>query len=282
MEYPRFSEAAEFGPELLFRYKLVLGSNDIFNPHKHDYYEIFMTLSGTVTHWINNQTKELVEGSLVFIRPDDQHGYMYDTPKSNETVYINLSFRRSLLENLFEYLSDAFPSQMLLSAKEPPAVVLNKGERDRIAAQLEELNTVSWKNQQAMNLRMQVILADIFTRVFADLPHAQENREPQWLTHLIAEMQQPEHFIAGTERMVELSRHSREHLCRSLQKYRKITLSSFINDLRINYASNLLIHTNTPVLDICYSCGFQSASNFYKAFAAAYPLSPVQFRKKYR
>lgn len=282
MTYPRFLAADEFGPDLQFRYRHILGANDIFNPHRHEYYEIFMTLSGTVIHWVDGHTKALPEGSLVFIRPDDLHGYIYETPKSNETVYVNLSFRAELMESLFFYLSDPFPAAQLLHEPYPPTVILSKAEKDAIAAQLEELNTVSWKNQQALNLRMRVILADIFIRAFTDLPGTQEPAEPLWLCQLITEMQKPEHFISGSETMIALSRHSREHLSRTLQKYRGVTVSEFINDLRINYAANLLIHSNTPILDICYSCGFQSASNFYKVFAAAYSLSPAQFRKKYR
>lgn len=282
MEYPRFAAIDEFGPQMQFRYRYIFGTNDIFNPHTHEYYEIFITISGTVIHWFDGKTRPLPEGSLVFIRPDDLHGYIYETPDSNKTEYVNLSFRKELLHDLFSYLSDSFPSQMLLENKTPPTVIVNKAEKQRILSQLEELNAMSWKNQQALNLRMRIILADIFSRAFSQLPFLQQTQEPGWLTHLISEMQIPENFIAGSEQMTVLSRHSREHVARYLQKYRGITVSEFINDLRINYASNLLIHSNAPVLDICYNCGFQSASNFYKVFSQKYSISPMEFRKKYR
>ena len=282
MEYPRFTAEEEFGPQSEFHYYYVLGSNDIFNPHCHEFYEIFLTVSGTVIHWINGETKPLPEGSLVLIRPDDIHGYIYDTPDNVNTIYVNLSFRKELLMALFQYLSDSFPSKTLLSSSAPPTVVVNQSKKQRFLSQLEELNTISWKDQNALNLRMRIILADILTQSFSDLPDAPRLNEPSWLTQLISEMQQPDNFIAGADRMVELSKHSREHTARCLQKYRGITVSAFLNDLKINYASNLLIHTNKPVLDICYSCGFQSSSNFYKAFEKKHSLSPSSFRKLYK
>ena len=282
MEYPRFSVMDEFGPNLEFRYRYILGSDDIFNPHCHEYYEIFITISGTVIHWINGETRPLPEGSLVFIRPDDIHGYIYETPDNSNTTYVNLSFRKELLHDLLRYLSGAFPSQKLLQSNFPPTVIVSKLERQRILSQLEELNVINWKDQKALNLRMRIILADILSRTFSTIPSDIHPQEPSWLTHLIFEMQMPENFIAGSQRMVELSNRSREHVARYLQKYRGMTISEFINDLRINYASNLLIHSNAPILDICYTCGFQSSSHFYKVFAKKYNLTPIAFRKKYK
>jgi len=60
-----------------------------------------------------------------------------------------------------------------------------------------------------------------------------------------------------------------------------MTPSEYINSLRVNYASNLLINTNTPVIDICYTCGFQNLSYFYRVFKRTYNLSPGDFRKQY-
>lgn len=280
--YPRFTQLEEFGTDAQCRYYYVVGANDIFNPHRHEFYEIFITISGTVTHWINQETKKLPEGSLVFIRPDDLHGYIYEDPNSSDTVYINLSFSKELTESLFTYLSSGFPTQKLLTAAMPPTILLHKAEKDRLAAQIGELNSLNWQNKDALHLRMRAVLADIFVRFFSDLPRSSQSVAPVWLTQLLTEMEHPEHFTAGSEKMVELSKRSREHLSRSLKKYYNVTLSEYINNLRINYASNLLLNTNTPIIDIGYSCGFQSLSNFYKAFHARYEMPPKEFRNRHK
>lgn len=281
--YPRFTEQEEFGPLAKCRYYHVIGANDIFNPHRHEFFEIFITVSGTVIHWINGTTKRLPEGSLVFIRPDDLHGYIYDDPKSSETVYVNLSFSRGFLQSLFAYLSDSsFPAEKLLASPMPPTVLLHKAQKDRLVAQIGELNTLDSQNKEALNLRMHAVLADIFVRFFADLPNSSHSEIPIWLTRLLSEMERPENFTAGREKMAQLSRKSHEHLSRSMKKYYGLTPTEYINALRINYASNLLLNTNTPIIDICYTSGFQSLSNFYKAFDKTYHMSPSAFRKKYK
>lgn len=277
---PRFRAENNIDMEAECLYRYVYGQDDKYFPHCHDYYEIFITISGTVTHQINGVTERLPEGSLVFIRPDDIHGYRYDTPQSAETAYINLTFTRDTAKLLFEYLSDSFPSINLLSCDMPPKISLTNTEKKRLLALISELNVVNWQDKKALKLRMRAILADIFVRFFYNMPDSVENEIPTWLSKLMERMEQPENFVEGMERMIELSKKSREHLARSLKKYCGITLSEYINELRLNYASNLLLHTNTSVIEICFACGFQSVSYFYRIFKARYGVSPKEFRKE--
>ncbi|MBQ8587903.1 MAG: AraC family transcriptional regulator [Clostridia bacterium] len=266
--------------ECLYRY--VYGTEDIFNPHCHDFFEIFITISGTVTHWINGVTQRLPEGSLVFIRPDDVHGYIYSNPASTDTAYVNLTFTRETAELLFAYLSDSFPYRKLLDCDMPPTVTLNRIDKKHLLSEISELNIVKWQDKNALKLRMRAILADVFVRFFYDIPSEEDSTPPVWLTSLISDMEQPSNFVLGIKRMVELSGKSREHLARSLKKHYGLTAAQCISELRINYASNLLLHTNTPILDICFNCGFQSVSYFYKVFKDKYGISPKEFRRQYK
>lgn len=265
--------------ECLFRY--VRGVNDRFSVHAHDYYEIFLTVEGTVTHHVNGKTQKLPQGSLVFIRPDDVHGYVYDSPKSAETAYINLTFTRGTAEQLFHYLSDGFPSKQLLSCDMPPCVLLSNADRQRLVSRISALNCADWQDKQALKLRMRVLLLDVFARFFGDIPDTDRAEIPHWLSYLMAQMEHPENFVLGNERMVELSGKSREHVARNLKKYCGVTVTEYINRLRINYASNLLINTNTPIITVCFECGFQSMSYFYRVFKLYRNMSPAEFRDAY-
>ncbi len=280
-EYPRLSVQLNVDTDAECLYKYVYGTEDIFNPHRHDFFEIFVTISGTVTHWINGQTQLLPEGCLVLIRPDDAHGYLYNTPQNTETAYVNLTFTRETAKLLFDYLFDSFPSHPLLSCDMPPTVTLNSIEKKRLLAQISELNLVNWSDKKALKLRMRAILTDIFVRHFSNLPDHDNSHMPVWLSEVLRAMEHPDNFIVGTERMVQLCKKSREHLMRSIKKYCAFTISEYINEQRLNYAANMLLHTNTPILEICFACGFQSTSYFYKAFKNKFKLSPSDFRKQF-
>ena len=283
-QYPRKSQTAALDMEAECRYHFISGANDKFSPHCHEYYEIFLTVSGTVTHWVNQVVQKLPEGSLVFIRPDDVHGFLYENPGSAETIFINLAFSRNTLEQLFSYLSDNFPSKKLLCGPLPPSVLLTQAEKKQLLSQISDLDQVKWQDKQALKFRMRVLLADIFAHYFyTNVISQQDHPEtPLWFQQLIRSMEQPEHFCAGLECMVELSGKTREHLARCIKKYLGITATEYINDLRINYASNLLINTNAPILDICFACGFQCVSRFYQAFKKKYEQTPSEFRRAHQ
>lgn len=280
-DYPRYTTEANIDLSTGCRYRFVYGESDIFLPHSHDYYEIFLTVSGTVTHFANGKTMELSEGSLVFIRPDDVHGYVYNNPESTKTSYVNLAFTRGTARALFSYLADEFFSEHLLSCDMPPTVILQDAEKERLLAKLRELNSVTHGDTDALRLRVRLLLADIFVRLFYHTALEAGDAKPAWLARLCREMERPENFTAGTERLVALSGKSREHLSRSIKKHLGVTPSEYVGGLRINYAANLLINTNSPVIDVCFFVGFQNLSHFYRTFKSRYGVTPYAFRKKY-
>lgn len=247
-------------------------------PHDHEYYEIFLTLSGTLNHIVNEVTQVLPEGSLVFVRPRDSHSFFSDNPA--EVSYINLTFTLETAALLFEYLSDGFPAAKLLNAPMPPTALLTLSQKNKLYSEIDELNLVNWQDKKQLKLRLRVLLANIFSRYFTDIPD-EKSEIPLWLVHLSEKMSVPENFTAGADRMIELSRKSREHLSRSIKKHYGLSLTEYINDLRLSYASNLLLKSNTSVLDICYDCGFGNVSYFYRTFKKKFGLTPLDFRKKY-
>ena len=282
MEYKRLSVESCIDEGTDCRYHYVYGIKDMYNPHCHDFYEIFVTISGLVTHEVNGTIQKLPEGSMVFIRPDDQHGFLYETPESKKTEYINFAFTREAAQRLFAYLTDGYTAENLLHCDMPPTVLLSGTQKNRLLSQISELSVVNWENKEALKLRMRAILVDIFVQFFFKLPQNKKDQIPHWLSEVMMEMENPENFVVGMERMISISKKSREHVLRSIKKYFGITAAEYINDLRLNYASNLLLYTNSDILEICYSCGFQSQSYFYRVFKSKYGVSPKVFRAAHK
>ena len=58
-------------------------------------------------------------------------------------------------------------------------------------------------------------------------------------------------------------------------------LSDYIGDIRLGYAARQLVDTSDTVAEICYSCGFNTLSNFNRQFRKHKGCSPTEFREKY-
>ena len=59
------------------------------------------------------------------------------------------------------------------------------------------------------------------------------------------------------------------------------TVSDYIIDIRLGYASRMLVDTNTSTADICSLCGYNNLSNFNRVFKRKKGCAPTEFREYY-
>ena len=60
------------------------------------------------------------------------------------------------------------------------------------------------------------------------------------------------------------------------------TFSDYIIDIRLGFATRLLVDSAHTIAEICYDCGFNNLSNFNRLFKRKKGCSPKEFRENYR
>lgn len=256
-------------------YRLVKNQTERFVPHCHEYYEIFLTVSGRANHYVNGSVIGVTPNMLIFIRRDDVHDYKdYDSAFE----FVNLAFSENTLKMLFEYLGDGFPSEYLLKTELPPTVKLSESEAERLYMKLAELNTVNFSDKASLKMKSRVLLTEIFSKYFSSV-RTSTSDVPLWLENAYEKMKRPANFIVGKSRFFELAGVSREHATRCMKQYYGITPSEYVNELRLSYAANLFLSSNLNATEICYECGFQNVSWFYSEFAKKFGVTPAKYRK---
>jgi AraC-like DNA-binding protein len=58
-------------------------------------------------------------------------------------------------------------------------------------------------------------------------------------------------------------------------------LSDYIIDMRLGYASRMLVDSTHSIAEIGYGCGFNNLSNFNRIFKKKKGCSPSEFRENY-
>ena len=256
------------------RCRYVRSDTEYFRPHWHNYYEIFMVVNGDVCHIINGSKQILTKGQLLFIRDFDIHDYK--SANGNYFEFVNLSFTKETLNDMFEYLGDKFPTEQLLSAQYPPGVIISERDREKLFYSMTELGGTT--DKALTKIKMRTLLVNIFMNYFFNYSES-TSEIPLWLEMIYEKMKKPSNFIKGTSRLYELCPKTREHLCRSLKKYYNTSPCALVNELRLEYAANLLHTSNLSVTSICYECGFENLSWFYKLFEKKYGTTPSQYKK---
>ena len=72
------------------------------------------------------------------------------------------------------------------------------------------------------------------------------------------------------------------YFCSLFHKTTGVTFINYINNLRLHRAKQLLTLESLSVSEVCYSCGFNSSSNFLRAFKKKYGYAPNEIKTEYK
>ena len=243
-------------------------------PQTHDFYELLLVLSGRQELEIGGCRSVVGEGSLTLIRPGEVHSRRYLC----RGQHINVAFSAQVAREMFHYLGDGFPAAQLLSAAAPVSALLSRAQTEYYRRRFDQINLIPLEQAARSRTTLRVLLAGMFTREFAFLDAAGLSLATDWFSHLVESMKSPEMWLGGVEAMVNLSGRSHEHLCRVFRARMGMTPTEFVNDLRVSHAARLLLASSDPIVDVCYSAGFENMSHFYHLFRHKYGRSPGRFR----
>ena len=246
-------------------------------PQVHDFYEIMLVTDGKMEMEINHETELAGTGALFLIRPGDVH----NRKAVGACSYINLAFPAEVVEKMFRYLNIPEMKQRILGLPRPPRTKLTAGETLLLKARLEKLNLLPLKQPHVICMELRRLMLDVMLQYFLPAFSSPVHMScPGWLEKLAEKLEHPDYFSCSLEELASMSGCSREHLCRSFKKYLGVSPSAYLNAKRLNYAANLLLHSDQKVIDVAYASGFQSLSRFYHAFKKEFGVSPLQYRKQ--
>lgn len=83
------------------------------------------------------------------------------------------------------------------------------------------------------------------------------------------------------EEIASLSNLSITSFCRYFKLMTKKTYYDFLIEIRVSHACRLLIESKLPTEMICFDCGFNNVSNFYRHFKKVTGMTPLDYKRKY-
>lgn len=69
--------------------------------------------------------------------------------------------------------------------------------------------------------------------------------------------------------------------CRYFKLLTKKTYYDFLIEIRVSHACRLLIENMLPTEVVCFECGFNNVSNFYRHFKKVTGLTPLLYKRQY-
>ncbi len=238
------------------------------NIHTHDFYEVFVVLDGEFIECINGEERKIKKNEIHFIHKDFHHGYK--TELNNEkSVLRNIAIK----ESVFEEILQSYPENIFCDDVSHYSELSEEEYKEFI----RKTSNVKTLEGTQFEYYMYSIITDLLSTRFIK---KKSSGAPKWLINACKKMQEKDNFVVGQDRMFELCEKDKAHVARSLKKYYNMTVSEFINNLRLDYSTDLIDSSDKKIIDIIYECGFENISYFNRQFKSKFNMTPKEYRQR--
>lgn len=233
--------------------------------HWHDYYEFEILLEGACLHSFGNSTHSLKRGSAYLITPIESHGIEF----TSDSVVLN-----------FRFNIDFFPSHIaeFISTLTNATAEFNEDEMKYITERIEKVYKEKFNSVFYLEIT-QSILTEIIILFFRKLSIEKTSQISMPL------VQQATNYIKKNFRSdLSLKAISRElsvtpkHLGSVFKQKMNINFNDYLNNLRLNYACNLLLSSDLSIKEIAYNSGYNSEQYFIYIFKKYIRLTPSEYK----
>ena len=242
--------------------------------HTHDFFEVFLVISGSGLHHINRKQVELKTGHLVVIQPDDCHHF--SSPGEASLAILNVAVSGGWWKSFHQLMGQTISANWQRLGEPAGHLLLSPGN-------LHEMQKVFEKLGGSAN-RPPADVVEALLRVIARFESRHQSAKPappawleEWRMHL---MNAGEAIAQPIQYWQKRSARSPEHLARSCRAFYNCTPTDILNHARIERAKLLLGSTDEKVISVGLACGFGNLANFYRNFAARTGMTPKAWRQR--
>lgn len=257
--------------------------------HNHDVFELnFVENAAGVKRIVGDSNEVIGDYDLVLItNPTLEHAWEQHECKSNDIreITIQFNFGAGITEADYFFGKTPFESirHMMKEAQKgmafPMSSIMKVYERlsglsqitDRFTALMEFLNILH-------TLSLCTGARTLATTSYAKVNIEDDSRRILRVKKYISDNYMYELRLKS---LVDLANMSESAFCRFFKLHTGRRLSDYIIDIRLGYATRLLIDTTETIAEICFKCGYNNMSNFNRIFKRKKGCSPTEFRNSH-
>ena len=257
--------------------------------HNHDVFELnFVENAAGVKRIVGDSNEVIGDYDLVLItNPSLEHAWEQHECKSNDIreITIQFNFGAGITEADYFFGKTPFESirHMMKEAQKgmafPMSSIMKVYERlsglsqitDRFTALMEFLNILH-------TLSLCTGARTLATTSYAKVNIEDDSRRILRVKKYISDNYMYELRLKS---LADLANMSKSAFCRFFKLHTGRRLSDYIIDIRLGYATRLLIDTTETIAEISFKCGYNNMSNFNRIFKRKKGCSPTEFRNSH-
>lgn len=256
-----------------FRY-----SNDHFDApwHFHPQHELTFIEESKGTKFIGDFVGPYEEGELVLIRSNVPHCWKSSAIQKTNCISLVVQWNKGIYAKVPE-MDKVFG--MLASSSR--GIIFSKKEISDIVPTIKRLLNLEGID---LYLRLQQILVKLSQISFKELSEKRFVDDlPEEFSSRIRKIhnfiEENYHRKIQLKEMADLVNMSQQSFSRFFSKIMGRPFFAFLNEFRINIAKRMLLDTDWSVREVCYACGYDSTTFFYRQFNKYAKITPSKYRK---
>ena len=251
--------------------------------HFHPEYELHHVVSTSGRYFVGDFIGNFAPGNLVLTGPNLPHNWVShvapgtNVPLRGRVLQFSERFIRDATQLLPELAS--FGTVLELSRR---GAIFTSETSARVGPLFRELIVAT----DARRIELFMAIVDALSRAQGVQPLTSADYHPDPSGFLAAGINEALAFIGrnltqpfNETDLAAISRLSPSGFSRSFRRHTGMSLTQYVNRLRINLASQTLMNeATTSITDICFASGFTNLSNFNRQFLLQKGMSPSRFR----
>jgi len=275
-------------PESSFNVRLNRGANFYARWHFHPEIELIYIHKGSGTKFIGNDISRFEPGELVLLGSNLEHMWRCDPE-----YFMNdskLSAEVSIIYFKKEFLGEGFFGSPELKNINYLLEVAKKGlkivgdTRLQVQSLIKKIHNATGTSKIILLLKILEIISHTKQKEFINSkyhPLSFDEDEMNRLNNIFHYTLTNFQNDITLDEISKIAHLSPKSFCRYFKSNTRKTYKSFLLEVRISHACNLLLQQDKTIYEVCYESGFNNLSNFNRYFKKIMNRTPMEYRLAY-
>ncbi len=252
--------------------------------HKHEFIELVYIVSGCGTQQVDGCEYDVSKGNMLFINYNQSHSFSAE----NELIYVNLLMKPEFMskelinsENIYEIFSLAVFGGFDISDKKEP-IVKFEGKEILVMEQIIENCIYEFEKKHSGYITvLQSYMQIIFTMLMRNI-----QRKSEHMGYIKPVMPEIIKYIAENysekltlKTLADKCFYNPAYFSRIFKECYGKTVTSYIREIRISKAIEMLENTDLATDNIIETVGYNDKALFYKHFKEYTGTTPAALKK---
>ncbi len=257
--------------------------------HNHDVFELnFVENAAGVKRIVGDSNEVIGDYDLVLItNPTLEHAWEQHECRSNDIreITIQFNFGAGITEADYFFGKTPFESIRHMMKEAQKGMAFPMSSIMKVYGRLSGLSQITDRFTALMEFLNILHTLSLCTgaRTLATTSYAKVNIEDDSRRILRVKKYISDNYMyeLRLKSLADLANMSESAFCRFFKLHTGRRLSDYIIDIRLGYATRLLIDTTETIAEISFKCGYNNMSNFNRIFKRKKGCSPTEFRNSH-